>query len=77
MVNHKFFTTIWGIFVGIFCLHSERSIRISITQMLHGTGIFYVHGWLKIMVNVGTYSKQGACGDIDSTLPETNIAPEN
>ena len=33
-------------------------------------------GWLKIM-DVGTYSKQGACEDIDSTLPETNIAPEN
>ncbi len=28
-------------------------------------------------MDVGTYSKQGACEDIDSTLPETNIAPEN
>ena len=26
---------------------------------------------------IGKYSKHGACGDIDPTLPETNIAPEN
>ena len=40
--------------------------------MLHGTGIFYVHGWLKFMENVGKHSSpHGACGDIDSTLRET------